>query len=350
MRCGVGDYTAKLGCAIKDSGKADVIFLSSLGQPIALRGVELIQIRNWSVRLLPEILRILSACRPDIVHIQFPSHGYAPYWLPWTLPLVLRVVGFRVVQTWHEFLPMGGHKSSLLPSVACDTAIVVRPHFRQNISSWYRLLLRRKEIVYIPGASSIPRSRLSAAQREQLHADLRQGQDRVVTYFGFANPNKGVELIFRIADPRRDRIVLVCDLAEENPYQRGILSWCDGPDWRGKATVTGFLPADQVADVLAVSDAVVLPFPAGGGRWNSSISAALEQGTLVITTSDSENGYDPVSNIFYCRPGDVESMARALATYGGRKNQGVDSAWNRIAAEHLQVYGRVLTRGRARST
>jgi glycosyltransferase involved in cell wall biosynthesis len=350
MRCGVGDYTAKLACAIKDSGKAEVIILSTLGHPIVLPGIKVIQLRSWKLRALPDVMRILSACKPDIVHIQFPTQGYAHYWLPWTLPLALRILGFRVAQTWHEFL---GYKRSFLPYIACDTAIAVRPNFTQHIPSLYRLMLRHKKVVYIPSASSIPQSRLLGEERKQLSIGLKNGQDRMVTYFGFVNLNKGVELIFRVADPSRDQLVLICDLSQNNPHQREILQLCDSPDWRGKVTVTGFLPADKVADVLAVSDAVVLPFPAGGGHWNTSISAALEQGTLVITTSESKHGYDPVSNIFYCNPGDAESMARALATHGGRKikrSNNVELAWNRIANEHLEVYGEMLTRSKAKST
>lgn len=353
MRCGVGDYTASLARALQDSAKAQIAVLTGAGEISTIPGVEIIQVSNWGLKSAVHVLNAIARSNPDVVHMQFPTQGYADDWLPWMLPLVMRIIGLHVVQTWHEFLPMGGHRRSFLLCIACDTAIVVRPNFMQSISSWYRLMLGRKRVVYIPNATSIPRSRLSLEERKQLYVAFRNGQDRVVTYFGFANPNKGVELIFQIADPHRDRIVLICDLTETNPYHREILSLCESPNWRGKVTVTGFIPSDNVADILAVSDAVVLPFPEGGGSWNSSISAALEQGTLVITTSDSEDDYDPVSNIFYCKPGDVESMARALVTYGGRKTKGLNSegvGWARIADEHLQVYGEILTRSRVKST
>jgi hypothetical protein len=109
--------------------------------------------------------------------------------------------------------------------------------------------------------------------------------------------------------------------------------------------VTGFLPPDRVADFLAAADAVVLPFPGGGGEWNSSIHTVSQQGVLLITTSVSREGYDLEGNVFYCRPGDVASMATALGAYMGRKvspSRERGRTWQQIAEAHLHLYGDVL--------
>ena len=350
MRCGVGDYTASLARALQDSDKAQIAVLTGEGAKIEVAsGVEVIQVPDWRLRSVVHILRVIARWNPDLVHIQFPTQGYAGYWLPWTSPLVLRMSGFRVVQTWHEFFPMGGHRRSFIPCIACDTAIVVRPEFMKSISTWYRWLLRKSKIVFIPGASSVPHSRLSEAARAHLHEELVAGQERVVTYFGFAHPNKGVEQLFQIANPERDRLVLLCDLQDTNDYQKKILDECQRSPWINKVTVTGFLPSEKVADILAASDAVVLPFPGGGGDWNSSLTAVLAQGTLVVTTSISKDGYDPKSNVFFAKPGDINSMASALVAYGGRKisrSNNPDQDWARIAASHLDVYTEVLKKSR----
>ncbi len=341
MHCGVGDYTSSLANALCDSGKVQVGVLTGQDGLSSRSEVDLIHGPGWRLRSAIEVLRVVAEWKPDLVHVQYPTRGYGGHLLPWFLPLLLRVAGFRVVQTWHELLPMFAHAYSFLLAVAAKTVIVVRPHYTENISSWYRWLTRKVNFAYLAGAASLPRTDLSESQRSQLHAELAMGSKNVVTYFGFATPNKGMEQLFAIADPARDRLVLVCDLLRADEYQRTILEAAAGPAWKGKVTITGFLPARRVSDVLAVSDAVVLPFPGGGGDWNSSVAAAQEQGTLVITTSGSKEGYDPIDNTFYGRPGDVESLARALATYAGRKTEAVldrVNSWARIAEEHVRIY------------
>ena len=111
--------------------------------------------------------------------------------------------------------------------------------------------------------------------------------------------------------------------------------------WRGKVHFTGFLPADQVASLLAVSDAVVLPFPNGGGEWNSSIHAATVNGAFVLTTSLSMQGYQSQSNIYYANPNNLNEMKVALNKYAGRKRNCANeyhNEWLRVAAEHNNFY------------
>ena len=166
-----------------------------------------------------------------------------------------------------------------------------------------------------------------------------------MSYFGFAYPHKGIEALFEVADPRRDRLVLICDLREGDPYHRLILDRCRNAPWDGKASVTGFLPAEEIASVLSASDAVVLPFTGGGGDWNSSLQAAAIQGVFVVTTSSTARGYDAKHNIHYCPPGDTACMRSALESGIGRRIEPAGEAnreWARIAGAHLRVYGELL--------
>src|SRR3954470_6565619 len=293
MPCGVGDYTASLANALHKSGKVKVgILIGPDVRPIS-ETIEFLCGPGWRLRSAPKMLKTITAWRPDIVHLQFPTQGYAGYLLPWFLPLLLRMSGIPIIQTWHEYLPMGTRLATILICIASGTVIVVRPNYINSLSAWYRLLLTKSRLVLVPGASSVPRSRLLARELAHLHEELAAGRQRVVTYFGFAYPKKGVELLFKIADPKTDRIVLLCDLREADPYQKGLLEMCQRPPWTNSIRVTGFLPIERVADILAASDAVVLPFPGGGGDWNSTLNAVLAQGTLAISASLSQEGYDP---------------------------------------------------------
>jgi glycosyltransferase involved in cell wall biosynthesis len=343
MHCGVGDYTAGLAQALRDSGKARVAVLTGEYEGEVQGGVDLIRIGGWSPRFTFNALRAVRRWRPDVVHMQFPSQGYRSHWLPWVLPLLLRLIGIRAVQTWHEFMPMGRRSLPLL--LAPGTVVVVRPNYLGSTAHWCRRFLANRRIVFVATAPSIPRSRLTEPERAKLHAELAAGQDRVVTYFGFAYPHKGIEALFDIADPSRDRLILACDLRDSDSYHRVILAKCNEARWEGKVSVVGFLPPERLADVLCASDAVVLPFTGGGGEWNTSLHAAAVQGVFAVATSSSSSAYDAERNVQYCSPGDLACMRAALSSRIGHRVEPSISAsleWARIADVHLQIYSESL--------
>jgi glycosyltransferase involved in cell wall biosynthesis len=344
MCCGVGDYTAGLARALRDTGKVRIAVLTGEHGGEEETGIGMVRIPGWSLWNALSALRAVVKWKADIVHVQLPTQGYRSDWLPWILPLLLRLAGIRVVQTWHEIMPMG--LRSLPLCFSQGAVVVVRPNYFESMAGWCRRLLANRRMVYVPSAPSIPRSRLTESDRNKLHAKLAAGQDRVVSYFGFAYPHKGMEALFEIADSKRDRLVLICELRESDPYHRLILDKCRDPQWDGKASVTGFLPSEEIADVLYASDAVVLPFTAGGGDWNTSLQAAAIQGVFLVTTSLTKQGYDAKDNLHYCLPRDVTCMRAALNSRVGHRVEpagDADREWARIAEAHLRVYGESST-------
>lgn len=351
MRCGVGDYSASLARALVRSGCAEVDVLTSSAAAAAhadrsasLRVHALMP--SWSWVAARTAIRFARERRPDVVHIQFPTQGYGRSRMPWALPWLLRLGGHSVVQTWHEFLPCPTHSLSLLQLSGGGRVIVVRPGYVDALSPVYRRLLKRRSITYIPSASSIPTSVLDDEGRNRLRESLAPAGERLLVYFGFANPNKQVELLFDIADPRRDRLVLACELDPTDRYHAAVLDRAQSTDWKGRVLVTGRIDAERAADLMAAADAVVLPFRDGGGDWNSSLLAARLQGTFVVTTSLNRHGYDDIDHSAYCAPTDVAGMRVALDTYAGARrpvgsaDRSTDKAWDRIAAAHLDVYSR----------
>jgi glycosyltransferase involved in cell wall biosynthesis len=169
----------------------------------------------------------------------------------------------------------------------------------------------------------------------------------LVAYFGFIYPNKAVELLFDVADPSQDHLVVIGDANQDHPYRRSLLERIQCEPWSGKVTVTGFLPGEEAARLLAAVDAVVLPFRDGGGPWNTSLHAAALQGTFVLTTSRERHGYDPSSNIYYSQPGDVADMRAALRRYIGHRNAHPMTeryaSWEAIAQAHTNLYQNLLS-------
>ena len=152
---------------------------------------------------------------------------------------------------------------------------------------------------------------LTDADRNLIRTRMGASGSGLIVYFGFAYPAKEIEALFEIADPQRDRLVLICDLSPADAYQASILAHANRDDWAGKVTVAGFLPPDEAANPLAAADAVVLPFRDGGGEWNSSIHSAAIQGTFVLTNSREAQGYDEDANIDHALPGAMSRTCEA---------------------------------------
>ena len=350
--CGVADATAQLARGLLENGlEVGMVAGESKQTPFRFGdetvGVDAFPIMEaWSFREIPKFLRTIAEWKCDIVHLHYPAQAYGRSWMPYFLPLLLRWKGETVVQTWHEhtryrFFP------NAIPS---DTLIVVEPGFRQNVRRRYKWMVERKNVRFIQIASNIPPVELSDQERAGIRADCLRNGSTLVAYFGFVYPEKGLETVFEVADPVQDTVLIVGDMDfKNNDYHRTFLPTIEGPRWKGKVTVTGYVTPVEAARLLAASDVVLLPFARGVRHNNGSFLAATAQGTLVVTTTDGKNGYDVEGNVFYAPLGDTEIMRQALRKYRGRRRK-VSSSWfadpGRLARDHIPVYEEALARNR----
>jgi len=359
MRCGVGDYTACLAKALGKRKDTRVAVLSDEAAGLAHPedNIEIFPIiRGWTILDVVRILRKLRDWRPDVVHIQYPTQGYGRHILPWLLPLMLLLLKVPVIQTCHGYFHTRlTHSLRALPNLMISgTVIVVTPNHENMMHPLYRWIARHKHFQFIPNASSIPKVHLSDQERATIRAKYARGADRLITFFGFASPGKGIETLFEIADPGSSYLVLICDLTSADPTHKSSYTYhellrdrLNREPWSGRATVTGFLPPDEVGRILAASDAAVFPFRDGyGGIWNTSTKAATLQGTFVLVTSREKHGYDPEDNVYYALPGDLADMRRALSLYIRRRNDagGRNTDWDSVADAHVQCYADAHTR------
>jgi glycosyltransferase involved in cell wall biosynthesis len=353
MRCGVGDYIAQLASALAQQPGVEIAVLTDERMRLE-RGtsgdprVTLVPgVNGWRPRDLMQVVRSARAWRPDVVHLQYPALGFGSRIVPCLLHTAFRAIGMPVVETWHEYYPSGAWRVALHAGFAGDV-IVVRPGYESRIPGWYRFLLRRKRFHFVANASAIPQARLTEADRDAVRAAYVPDGGRLVVYFGFLYPAKGVEQLFEIADPARDRLVIIGQVTPGDPYHARILEQAASERWRGRVTMAGFLSPDAAARVLAAADAVVLPFRTGGGIWNTSLHGATAQGVFVVTTSLERTGYDPAQHVYHARPDDVADMHRALARRLGERREVPPRTpadeWRAIADAHCRVYAGGATR------
>lgn len=345
-RCGVGDYTARLCAALTTEGCA-VEFIASATAVQGTCGRIVARPASWRLSSLPRIASVLRRSDADVVHIQYPTAGYDAVWLPALVPLLARLAGKRAVVTFHEaqsWTDVRHPRSTLrflLHAFGPGRIVTTRPEFRALLHPALRRLSARVAMRHIPIASNIGRSTLSEAARLRLRDRHAGGRQRLLAFFGFVAPGKGVEDLLAAMDPDTDRLLMMTSLYDADPYHRAIRARLDALG--SSVTVTGYLPAVDVADGLAAADAVVLPFRAGASETNGTVHAAALQGTYVLTTTpDDVAADDPVRNVERVARGDVAAMRAALARHAGRRvevaAESDDAAWRSIARAHIVLY------------
>jgi glycosyltransferase involved in cell wall biosynthesis len=354
MHCGVGDYTYGLARALSVAGIKVGVLTSREGAAPECNDIDLFPVVDaWRLREYPRIRRLLKRWQPDIVHIQYPTLGYGRAHLPTMLPALCSLTGFRVVQTWHESrrsLTSGALLWLLCQLPVDGGVVVVRPQLEEMMPRVLRHAFRRKVRRFIPNSSALPRVQLTDSERRTIREKWGGAGAQVVVYFGFVYAEKGVDQLFDLADPRRHHLVIIGERPSGNydGYYESIVRQAGSERWLGRATLTGFLPAEEAARVISASDAVVLPFVSGGGEWNTSIHSAQAQGTFVLTTSTGRRGYDAEKNTYFALPGNIDEMRSALLQYIGRKGSGeadgMQRAWHPIADAHIQLYRKLLER------
>ena len=356
-QCGVGDYTAQLVRALSTSGDFEASVLTSLSPATEQSGPGPLILRTmstWRAQAVGEVEALIRRLKPDIVHMQFPTQGYEDWKGTAAIALAVRVkLRIPLVLTMHEYLPPSCRGEAfwlyLLAAVA-NRIVVVRPGFHERIPKLLKLILPKRKFEFISNGSVLPKVTLSVAEREAVKRDAHCSQRRLIVYFGFSFPHKGVDLLFRIADPEEHCLMFIGPLSADDPYHEELRRLAATGAWQRRATFTGFIGAEEAARLLAAADAAVFPYRTGGGVWNSSLHAAMVQDTFVLTTSLERNGYDAPTNVYYARPGDLEEMRRALRQYQGTRRARpftAEDEWLAIAQRHRQIFGALLGRSAA---
>jgi glycosyltransferase involved in cell wall biosynthesis len=335
-RCGVGEYSRALANRLARRARIEVAVLTACAQAEQEPGgPRLLRASGGRLRVI-DVWRAARQYRPDLVHLQYPTRRAAT----WLAPLVVkRAAGLRVVQTWHEH-SIGRRLIGLLTTQGLDGLIHVRADLRERATPRVKRLLRSIPVSYIPNGSIVPAAALSEAERAALRAEIGATAP-VVAYFGFMYSYKAVHLLFEIADPARHHLLLIGELDPADAYQRDILEAAASERWCGRATVTGYVPAQRAARLIAAADAVVFPLSEGAGPWNTSVNSALASGTLVVATSADARqvGYRADRNLLLAPIGDLAAMKEGLARYiGTRRPPDLTDPWDAIAEAHERFY------------
>lgn len=360
---GVADYVGRLAAALSHTGVA----VSSTA--VGGSGAELIR-----------AARRLRTARPDLVHVQFaPSAmGFSP--LPGLLPLLLPATT-PVLTTVHEY---GGWAAPAWVPQACwrvlerhrlwdretarlvpaSTAVLTTNPEHSDV------VLRRWGVpaVRIPLAPNVadlvdhPRPATTRA-RFGVPADAT-----VLVFFGFVHPVKGLRYLvealaaLRPEHPRLHLLVVGGFTSRALPPRQAAAFRDELGEWvrhcgvTDAVTVTGYLPAAQVSELLHAAELAVFPFTAGATTKSGALlSAFAHRLPTVVTAADLPDPdlVDGRTVVVAAGRRDAGALAAALRralgdgalrsrVAGGGAGVAAQRTWARIAAAHREVYDQVV--------
>jgi glycosyltransferase involved in cell wall biosynthesis len=378
MQGGVGDYTRELGAALARQGMEVHVLTSAQAaqgpEPLTVHPV----VARWGWGIGRQAETLARQIQVDVLHIQYQTAAYGMHPAINLLPRRLRrVADLARLVTFHDLkepylFPKAGPVRRWVNrelARSCDAVVVTNREDevamqREGLAGALHLIPIGSNIAPAP-----PPGYDRAAWRSQ------QGvapDDIVLCYFGFLNASKGGETLIRalslLASDHRYRLWMVGgQVGASDPTNRAYLgrvqTLIGELGLEARIRWTGYTAAAEVSANLLAADMAVLPYRDGASFRRGSLLAVLAHGLPVITTrpavalpelADGETA-------LLVPPDDPSALATAIALLAadevlrrrlseGARRVAAEFGWERIAAQHLELYREITSSKETRRT
>lgn len=349
MKCGVGDYTARLAENIASSVEEVTIVtvdnpkVKSARTPDGIKNLQVFSlIKKWDFFSLNTLLKKMKSINPDVVHIQYHWRGYNDGFLLKgmmivLLPFLLKITKMKcgIVLALHSFLgPIGGpylfrgagflRRVALKPLLFYSDKIIINNEFDcRNLAGWFPRI--KKKIVYIGGGTGLyRRNEVSLEQIHRIKAEYKFSDNEIVlSNFGHIFPYKGLEETLDALSLLRDkgypvRLLSVGGFDIDDSFSKGyfdkLQKKAESLNVSHLIKWTGFCEPQVVSLLLGASDICVMPFKEGVSESRSSFVGALSHGLPVVTLASERTPKELINrvNIMFASSCDGASLAGAI--------------------------------------
>ncbi len=351
MNCGVGDYTNMLAKALANSGNEVSIITSKKANKNCKNFNIYNIIDEFNFKSIKIIINKLKEIKPDVVHLQYPSHGFNKrIYTSILLPIAVKrkFKNIKLVETVHEYPEYIWRKIKMLnfKYLFFDETIFVEDTYKKLFETKAKKKYKNLKTDVIKVGPSILKSKLNSEEKEQLKKKINLENKLIISYFGFARPSKGIENLFKalsLISDKKINLLYIGELREDNEYEKKLLDLMDDLKIKDKVVMTGYVPnSEKVADYLYISDVCVLPYTDGVKSRYTSFLAACNQNIKVITTSlDNEKKEE---GIYYIKPNDSKLLASKIEEViyktDIRSNKKIND-WDDIAKQYMIAYNEI---------
>jgi polysaccharide biosynthesis protein PslF len=361
---------------------------------------------SWDWRIGRDIRAALDQTQPDILHIQYQTGAYGMHpainFLPWRLHRTLHPPA--IVVTAHDLLPpylfpkagpVRGWVTRRLLADA-DAVVVTNQDDFEQVAGDGGLAIRDRgsrptqypvpntqSLVLIPIGSNIAVAPPKGYDRAAWRARLGIGAETtLLAFFGLISRTKGMDtLLDALAQlPAHFHLLIIGGAAtapEDRAYADAIRRQIARLELDQRMTITGQCAEEEVSAHLLAADLAALPFADGASFRRGSLLAALAHGLAVITTlptkdegrktkedmrapafgrsSFAHHSLIDGENTLLVPPVNAPALAAAIIRLAGNhelrerladggRALAAQFGWDAIAAQHEQLYQRLLRR------
>ncbi len=312
MRGGVADYTALLAAGLVRFGvEVSVLTSTRVSGTFTTTSPQVFPwVESWDARVWTRVRDHVARLRPDVLHVQYQTGAFGMSLGVNLLPWLNRLVPHRprLVVTFHDLkepyiLPKLGrlrHLATHILAAGADAVVATNGEDFARLGgtkddqrtglAWGRRPLRA-----IPIGSNIPAEPPEGYDRSDWRAKLGvRESDILMAYFGFLNPDKGLDTLVtafeRLVQQELPVRLLMIGASSgdsgsvDRRYENHIRRRLDEPGIRGHVRWTGFIGADEVAACLQAADLCVLPFRDGASLRHGTLIAAIVHQLPIVST------------------------------------------------------------------
>ena len=319
-RCGVGDYSQHL--MHTQAGQSWTLFYR----------------REWRWSNLRAYLADLRQIADKTVNLQYPTMGYSTSLVPHVLAMcAVLFLHKRLYITVHEYSQLGWKgKMALNTLFLFAKDVVFTTSFELDCARKHNPWMRKGQVVKI--RSNIPAS-------ESLPMTVRKWD---VGYFGYIRPLKGLEEFVDVAGRLQQAGKQVYVMGQVQPefeaFHRPLLQQLE----QKGITYLGSCTQEEVAQQLANTKIMYLPYPDGLSERRGSFLAAVINGAAVVSREGIFTSQQQKEKFALVHP--IEAADKIAAWLNDQQwldeqqqnslayaAESVPTSWEQIADEYMRI-------------
>ncbi len=369
VRCGIGEYTARLASQLALAPGIRVQVLSTknaLVRPEAIAPAQVLPlVPGWSLPSVIRLAGLITRLGPDVVHIQYPAVGYAKSLGVLFLPLAVRwLARVPVVLTVHERSEKRWHGRLATDFMALTSSRVIVPDPLEAEALRRRLRVPGTRVDVTEMISTIPINHDADRAAFRARLELAPGELLVGT-FGLIHPRRRLEdLIDGLAALRRStpsHLLIVggeadYDARRAADYAAALKKKIGDLGLSASVTWLGYVGPADVSAALQACDVAALLYRGGASERNTTLQAVLEHRLPVVTTDGpaTSDSLRATRNLHFVQAGAYTPADLAQAIVSAARTGWVDTGQrpaSRLSEQvewHLSLY-RELVAARAHS-